>query len=388
MMTHHDSTKSYDAAATEAGRLAREKLNAILERGRASAAALMDHVETSVPVDLVVQARSLRFAPGEGRVLVEHSAQPGLIPVHRNAMQQIAAREGVPMTYVNDLLNERGAWGAELLAHNLNTIVGNEPEQRRHLLRLAPSAKGGRDLRGFLSDKYRRLDSRPIMDEFIGALQGNGAVPIDGTATDTRIALSAALPVLHEPVPNEPLLFMVMLKASDYGNGAVEVLLKMMRMWCTNGAIGENLLRQVHVGRRLNEDMEFSARTLELDTQTVASAIGDVVKLALSPAKIEEQCNIVRAAHEEKVTPEQVRARLKASGLTKAEQEAATEAFNSPDLERVPAGMTRYRLSNAVSWLAHAAEPERALDLQRFAGAILSGKRAVVDSPVIDMVAA
>ena len=76
------------------------------------------------------------------------------------------------------------AWARELLAHNLKTIFANRFGKSRYLLR---SVHG--EVRGFLSDRYRRLDSRPIIEAFATAVRQKGALPYDGYVTDTKVAL-------------------------------------------------------------------------------------------------------------------------------------------------------------------------------------------------------
>jgi len=45
------------------------------------------------------------------------------------------------------------------------------------------------EVRGFLSDRYRRLDSRSIIEAFATAVQQKGALPYDGYDTDTKVAM-------------------------------------------------------------------------------------------------------------------------------------------------------------------------------------------------------
>jgi hypothetical protein len=85
-------------------------------------------------------------------------------------------------------------WGAELLADNLNHIFKRE-EPRRLLLRSVQD-----EVRGVLSDMYRRLDSRPILDAFAGACREIGVVPVEGVGGDLRFCLRAVLPVARVPM--------------------------------------------------------------------------------------------------------------------------------------------------------------------------------------------
>ena len=58
-------------------------------------------------------------------------------------------------------------------------------------------------MRGWLSDRYRRLDSRPFFEALAEEAVRAGAVPVDGVVTETRVALKLVLPEILEPIPGE-----------------------------------------------------------------------------------------------------------------------------------------------------------------------------------------
>ena len=100
------------------------------------------------------------------------------------------------MKFVDALQNTGEPWGRELLAHNLNTVFHNRTAKSQYLFRSL-----GTQVRGFLSDRYRRLDSRPIVEAFAAAVQQKGALPYDGYVTDTKISIQAIMPEVYEPIP-------------------------------------------------------------------------------------------------------------------------------------------------------------------------------------------
>jgi len=230
-------------------------------------------------------------------------------------------------------------------------------------------------MRGFLSDHYRRLDSRPLVDAFATECQAVGAVPVDGTVTDTRVALKAILPEIYEPVPGEVLAFGVEWHNSDFGAGAHALRAFMLRVWCLNGATMENALAQVHLGGRLSEAYDLSQRTYRLDTAASKSALRDVVRGVLAAPAIEVMCNAIRSAHEKQIDWKNVKNAV-GRRLLKGELETAQAAFEGADTINLPAGRTAWRASNALSWIAGQTEnPDRKLDLQRLAGELVSGTR-------------
>jgi hypothetical protein len=145
----------------------------------------------------------------------------------------------------------------------------------------------------------------------------------------------------------------------------------MMRLWCTNYAIADTEMRQIHLGKRLSEEITFSQKTYELDSQTTASAISDVVAHSLSEKHVNMMLEGIVHAHNEKIDPKKAIEALK-KRLTNGEIDSVIEAFNSPDVEMLPAGNSRWRLSNALSWVAGQTEDrERALQLEQEAGRMI-----------------
>lgn len=360
-MIHHDA-RPYDQAVRESG----EKFKALVVQGPRRAAQVIQKIREEVPVDTIVPGGALHFEPREKDVAVSWEQGAPLQPIHRNALGQLADRAKIPMAYVKTLL-ERGDWGRGLLAENLRTVYGKQGG--RYLAR----SHGG-TLRGFLSDKYRRLDSRPLVDAFCGAAQSIGAVPIEGNASETRVAIKAFLPQVFEPVPGDKLVaFGLVWENSDYGNGAHTVRAFMLRLYCTNFAIGEDTMRQVHLGGRLRDDVQYRERTYRLDAQATASALEDTVKHALGPKVIDAKLATIRAAHETKVEAgKPLIERLRKAGLQKGEAEKANEVFIGGTIEQLPPTYSTWRMSNAVSWLAgETDDQERKLELEKIAGAVL-----------------
>ncbi len=83
-------------------------------------------------------------------------------------------------------------------------------------------------------------------------------------------------------------------------------------------------------------------------------------------------CGLIKKAHEEKVSPTQVKGFLK-QHLNKGEAKAVSDAFSGPDVINLPPGENRWRLSNAISLLARETENEhRSLELQQIAGKLVA----------------
>lgn len=347
-----------------------DKLNALVVKGRTNAASVIDHVMRNQPTDRIVKGGALTFSadhkakgisvsiPGQDAVLQQS--------IHRHAVNQMAQDIDMPMKFLDSLQDEKNEWGRELLAHNLQTVFHERYASKRFLSRSVSD-----QVRGWLSDSYRRLDSRPIVEAFASAVSEKGAVPYEGYVTDTKIAIQAIMPEIYEPIPGEVVAYGLSLENSDFGNGALSIRAYLLRIWCTNLAITEETMRQVHLGKRLDDNLIYSQRTYELDAKTTVSALKDVVRLQLDSRSLTNRMEAVRMAAAKEINPTSARELLK-KALNKGEAEAAMNAYNSPDVYNLPAGQTAWRLSNAISWIAgQTEEPERKLELMRVAGEVL-----------------
>ncbi len=359
---------------------AAHKLEQLIAQGRAKAGEVIDHVMNNQPADRLQSGATLSFDAGDGHgVHVSFGdSEAGTIrlKLHRHAVQQMAQTTDLPIKFIDGLLTTPETWAKELLAHNLSTMFGNRFRKQRYLLR---SVQG--EVRGFLSDRYRRLDSRPIIEAFATEVQRKGALPYAGYVTDTKVAIQAIMPEVYEPVPGELVAYGLSLENSDFGNGALSVRAYLLRIWCSNLAITQEEMRQVHLGRRLDESMIYSQRTYELDAETTVSALRDVIGTQLNAEALHNRMDSIRQANETAIDPSAAKETLK-KVLLKSETDEVIEAYNSPDTYNLPAGNTNWRLSNAISWVAGKTEDaERKLELMKIAGDVLPKPRSTAAEP-------
>ncbi len=363
------------------------KLNQAIETGRAGAARAIERVMTEVPQDSVVRANALGFDVfSDGSLRMKLGADGVFAPVHDHAVGQILQRTkavigasiraelfnalAVPATGRDGKLAPKPEWSTELARSILTEIYAHSTS--KHLVRTVNGQH-----RGFLSDAYRRLDSRPLVDAFVSGCQKFGALPISGHAGEVRVTVKAIVPEIIELWPGEFVVVGVEFSNSDFGSGSVSVRSYVLRLICNNGATAEDVMTMRHLGKRLDERTEFSARTYQLDTQATVSALSDLVKLELGAGKREELVKRVRLANESEVSWGKLRGML-SKQLTKGEVEAVRSAFEGPDVVNLPPEPTYWRASNALSWVAHTIEnPARKLEFEKLAGAMMVGE--VVD---------
>lgn len=368
----HHSNESYETAARKAGDAARAKMNAIIDAGRASALRTYEHIMTSQIEDSLVRDTAMVFELDEnGLVLDVAGVENARAPMTDYALGQACARYGMPAKFARELLDAESQVVRVLAAENLETLARVQGGGRA-LIR----TQDGK-VRAVLSDSYKRLDARPMVDAFVDRCSVLGLVPCEGHVTDTRVAIKAMMPTVFEPAPGEVMCFGIQLKTSDFGAGALDLHAFVLRLACTNSAMIENVMRKVHLGRKLEEGT-FSQKTYQLESETSVSALRDVMSHAFDDGG-ERFADMVAKATEGSPTfdaSKRIEAMVKGGKLTKAEGKEVSTVYNTPDVEKLPAGNSPWRLSNAVSWFAHSPDithrsNDRRLELEQLAGDII-----------------
>lgn len=369
-------TSNANSASVEvASRVALEK---IVDEGVSRTSATIEKVLTEVPTDIITNAKAIRVGvlgggydpngrplPG-GKFLSAWGIENSKLDISQvtdNAMGQLCGRLELPAPYLRSMV-EGEPWQQALSTRVMNEHL-DHANQRLLVRSYGPTH------RAFLSDRYRRLDSRPLLESFVTACQGVGAVPVEGLASDTKCSIRAILPRVVEPVPGEYMVLGLNWSNSDYGAGTYAVSFFAMRLLCQNGMLGESAIKQVHLGGRLPEDLQFSQRTYDQDTRTSASATTDIVRSLLSPAAVDKRLALIRDAASQETTFAAAYRSLR-NQLNKGETKALKESFESSESILLPAGQTKWRFSNALSWIANQTESaDRRGELQALAGRVV-----------------
>jgi hypothetical protein len=361
----------YNFATGERTNRARDKFETMIAEGKTKATTALQKVIDEQPKDFIVPASGLTFDWDDaGKAYRMKHSKPDGFPLHRHALQQVADRAGVPWKFLDGLTQRRedqtdAPWGAELAAHTLNEIMRRQTKSR-FLVRTVMD-----QVRGVLSDRFRRLDTAPIVEAFAQKTQQYGAVPIQAYALDTRFYIRSVLPGVFEPSDGEFILQGIELFNSDYGDGAFGLKVFFLRVLCVNGMIGDDMLRKIHLGGRLDESIEFSGETYLQDTKTIISATRDVVDHALAPDHVHARLDAVSVARNKVIdAPSLLESLRKASKMTKEEMKGITDKYNSAEVELMPPGNNLWRLSNAISLFAQSADAYRARDLEVLAGEV------------------
>jgi len=371
MALFHHGGGGYTEAAGEAAARGRVIIEEQIHKGRQSAVDLIERVQAEVPTDIVSPARGFRFTPSDDvhepvRLHLDNVPDGIDVPdegfgIARHAYGQITERLKFPRAWGNKIAEQ--PWGRELIAHNLREL--SQQDDGRRLVRVFDKRA-----RGVMSDRFRRIDNRPCLDAVCAMAGEMGFVPMEGVASETRVSLRALMPRVFEPYTGEVLAYGFQWNNSNYGHGAHSVSIFVFRTWCTNLCTGDEVLRDVHLGKRLSADIQYSAKTYQLDTDATVSALQDTIRHMLGPDNVQHMNQVIANAASEVLTPGAIKRKLDDLGKTLrvSEIEAVRDAFNGADVEMLPPGNTTWRLSNALSWVAgNTDDPERKIELQQLA---------------------
>jgi len=370
-LVSHDHT----AATAHTYAVARTKMEEYLEGAKARAEGSIRRIMEEVPKDVVLPGTSVEF-----RALLDkpathlgiEMARPFVASPHDNFLQQFASDTGIGMTYVRHLQSVGQPWARELLAETLTKHAHEVVRDERHLVRgISGNGKPGQ-VRAWLSSKFRRIDCQPGLMAVIEQAQKVGAYVTDAVVSDIRASVRVLMPRLYDIGGGEYVCVGIAWSNSDYGRGAQEVSFFLLRLWCLNGAKMETVVRQVHLGARLSDDVSYSERTRRLDAAATSSAMRDTVRELLTPDAADKVTDAIRAAHASRLDPKQAVADLK-KRIGKGLSDRVVGAYNGPDVEELPAGNTKWRWSNAISWVAKQKDvsADDRLDLEREAGNVL-----------------
>jgi hypothetical protein len=337
------------------------RLKEIIDKGKTSLHKTLEEIqhEFSIREDMAVRPTAIDF------LVQDHRIQPVIrddaYDLTDHSQGQMLNRAGIPAQFAQKLmdLDEN-----ELLSRNIKRLT-ERMEDGGILLR-----RVGTTIKGWLSPAYKRMDAAPIMEAFLKRSLENGFVPYRGMNTDYRYQVSMIQPRIWEPVPGEFLIFGTSLVTGDYGNQSLAINLLMLRIVCLNLAIGYDMFRKIHLGSRFqmegDEIVSISQKTIELDTETISSAVADVVDASQDHIKLLE--HKIRGANEKEIKdPKAIYDILRKRGFRKEIVEQVKTAYDLPqEVEILPKGNNLWRLSNAISLVANGAErADEKVDLEK-----------------------
>ena len=326
--------------------------------------------DASVLTDMIVpmSQKTVTFQ-GNGSLLMALKGQ-GKFGIHENAIRQLGAKFGVPTAYLNDL-SKSGEWQRALAAQILNEHTGHSSGYRS-LIRTV-----GMEVRGVLSDSYKRLNGMELMGGFVSRAAKEGAVVYDSHYTDTRMYVEVIVPKLididTEANGRISVAFGARYQNSDFGDGAMEVRTFFLNAVCLNGMVRENIIRKVHLGSRIPDGFAASDATFRKDTAAMASLIQDVIAISLGKEAVSQQVAVIERAATKEVNVDQEIRVLPKLGLSKSEVEQTHGLLlqGRPE-DGLQGGATLWKFAQAVTAVGRNIGGDRSRDLAEVGGTILN----------------
>ncbi|WP_418202513.1 hypothetical protein [Bacteroides sp.] len=306
---------------------------------------------------------------GEGSLTM--NMPDGQFSLHANAIGQLADRMGIPQRYLRTLAG--GAeWQIALAATMLNEHSG-WTQRSRVLVRTV-----GTQVRGVLSDSYRRLNSVEILTAFVQEAAQQGAVISDAYMNDTKVWAETILPqplVIPTAKNGDVVIFAgARFSTSDYGDGAVDMRSFLLNGACLNGMVRESVMKQVHLGSKLPDNLRLSQETYALDTKTTVSAVKDLTSGLFSKDTLMQKAYEIQGASEMEVDLNHELNRLTSNGsLLKSEGSEVQKILmrNDPE-DGVQGGATLWKLTQAITAHARELTPERSRELHEISGQLMN----------------
>ena len=306
---------------------------------------------------------------------VQMNMPEGNFNLHGNAISQISEKMNIPAKYLREL-SGGDTWQKQLCATILNEHSG-WTGRTRVLIRAV-----GMEVRGVLSDSYRRINSVDILTAFISEANRQGAVISDAYMNDTKVWCETILPASIEIPTRKNGIVTIFAGArfstSDYGNGSVDMRSFLLNGACLNGMVRESVMRQVHLGSRLPDSIALSQKTYELDTKTTVSAIKDLTKGLYSKDTIMNKAIEIQGASEIDVDfDKELKGLVQRGALLKNEGREVEKLLmnNNPD-DGVTGGATLWKLAQGITAFAREQEPERSRELHEISGQLLNRVKA------------
>jgi hypothetical protein len=138
--------------------------------------------------------------------------------------------------------------------------------------------------------------------------------------------------------------------------------------------VRESVLRAVHLGAKLPDNLGLSQKTYELDSQTTASAIKDLTKNLYSTEIIKSRMLEVQAASSIKVEPERELKNLAGRLLKGETEEIGKILMRSDPHDGVQGESTLWKLTQGITAYAKREDvaERRRMELQEIAGSLFN----------------
>jgi len=317
--------------------------------------------------DQVIRTDRMTFKPVDGQFLLSFKTkEEQLVPINKNAWQQIAEYVGLPVSsgYWNWASGD-GNWGK--WATTLNDYFHSKKDLR--LLRVLEK-EGQPYLRAFLSNAYKIVDHADFLFAITDRLLECKAELWHCRLTEDRFVGYAVAPgITHEvktdrtfdpgdgwksrwhgkggDVVNAAMAF----GNSETGGGSCFLRKAILRRVCENYCVWEDVVAKTHIGRRRGDEMVLSAETIKAENEVFFMKIKDHVVGTFDPEKFKELFTVLNKAAEDDINPDNAEDAAQALRITCDMSNERMERVKS--LFNRNSDFSRFGLFNAFTEAAH-----------------------------------
>jgi len=311
--------------------------------------------------DVVVDSEDIWVSPADTDIqfVIQTNGNKEDFLLNQWAHRQLAEKTGIPFKYYQRV---QEAGKAQLLADNVNAWLR---EKERRLIRIQDNK-----VRAILSARYRPLDNFDFLccalEEF--EQYGEEVTIVRCDLTDQHLYLKAVLPHSEQEIREDDRVVPgVILSNSEVGAGSFKIEPYVIRLVCTNGMIGETIVRQVHLGERKGIGDFWSDETLQKKDDVFWSEIKDVIRATLRLETFEKWFASFRQASFQRI--ESPATALEVVGVKLKMSQSKRTSLVDHFIAQGEA--TQWGLGNAISRLAQDEdEPEGQIEFERTANEI------------------
>lgn len=329
--------------------------------------------------DVVLPSNQVGFRATDSGLFIDVPTVEGssaLTPygISKTAHGQFAAALGIPKAYYDRMMTEAPA----LLASNVNTWSGRS--EGKAMLRILDS-----NVRARMSNSYRALDSYDLFFRAFKVIREVGAEIVKVTLTDDRFEMRAlhqgwrteiglgndgdlGSHVIHQ-TPKGIIIPGIYISHSETGQGALNVNPYLQDAICSNGYVGEQTFRRVHLGERLSEGW-MSRETRAKADDVLWDQVTDLCKATFDRENFLKLVAALDATTGQKLEEPMaaVDTVVKDSGMTDDDRQALINELMLPSHDRNIGG-TVWGLISAITERAKSYEtsdPDKATSLEAY----------------------
>lgn len=313
------------------------------------------HQKDGVARDLpILDLRTWGVAPdGEWFSLRPLAGHEAPLRLRSNAFSALCTRLGAPADFLRGLPEP-------LQLATMNWLLSRGEQPASATLRLRSD-----EVTAIVSSRYAPLDAAALVDTLRAALVRHGlldAVRVRGLASGVTDVLRLVLPSETTPVKvGDPSMVGIDVSSSSFGRSAVHVRGVIWRLICMNGArtpssLGDVSLRHVGETQRLRDGLAEGVATALVHARGMMDRWKEAVATYITGL-----ADFIDGLRE----------------LDQGEQRRVRVELGANKPAELPECISVYDFVNAVTQVAHEAEPARRIELESIAGGVLLNQTGV-----------